>query len=150
MFKVFILISFCISAIFVSDTLRILPPNSITGTLPIYKSALVAQPTHVVVHEPILAKVGDVIETVPTAVSHQSSTIVHGKAQRLTPLVTPVVRSYKAPALRTFSALIPALTLRPLSNGGPPIAYLQNTQNPIQMCSFSSTEAITSRSYASA
>lgn len=47
---------------------------------------------HVVHHEPILAKVGTVVHTNPSAVSHQSFTRVHNKAV-VAPLITPVVKT---------------------------------------------------------
>lgn len=47
---------------------------------------------HVVHHEPVLAKVGTVVHSSPSAVSHQSFTRVHNKAV-VAPLITPVVKT---------------------------------------------------------
>ncbi|KAH8295632.1 hypothetical protein KR018_000658 [Drosophila ironensis] len=40
-----------------------------------------------------LTNVGHLVDRVPTAVSHQSSTIVHRTAPRITPLYTPTLRT---------------------------------------------------------
>ncbi|XP_039487067.1 uncharacterized protein LOC120448909 [Drosophila santomea] len=44
-------------------------------------------------HQPTFAKVGQLVEHVPTAVSHQSSTIVHRSVPRISSLLTPALRS---------------------------------------------------------
>ncbi|EDV52269.1 uncharacterized protein LOC6545317 [Drosophila erecta] len=44
-------------------------------------------------HQPTFAKVGHLVEQVPTAVSHQSATIVHRSVPRITSLLTPALRS---------------------------------------------------------
>ncbi|XP_037945894.1 uncharacterized protein LOC119678240 [Teleopsis dalmanni] len=114
------------------------------ATIPVIKSAIVAEPTHVQVHEPTLAKVGDIVENVPTAVSHQSSTIVHSRAQRVTPIVAPAVRSFTAPAVRTYAAPViehsPLLQPLPLTYAslGPAAAYVHENaaHYPVQLHSF--------------
>ncbi|XP_017466660.1 PREDICTED: uncharacterized protein LOC108359343 [Rhagoletis zephyria] len=129
MFKVFLITAFCAltaTAAAAPEDLHILPTASLADALPLYKSALVAQPTHV-----------EVVESVPTAVSHQSSTIVHSKAQRITPLVAPAVRSYTAPAYRSFSSPLPAARLlRTLPFGLGPAAAFVHANAPIQLRSF--------------
>ncbi|XP_017475933.1 PREDICTED: cuticle protein 16.8-like [Rhagoletis zephyria] len=67
--------------------------------------------THHVVHEPVLAKVGSVVHSAPSAVSHQSITQVHGKsvvepvlahAVKTTIHSAPVVHSvHSAPVLHS-------------------------------------------------
>ncbi|XP_054733621.1 retinin-like [Anastrepha obliqua] len=53
-----------------------------------------------VIHEPVLAKVGAVVKSYPTAVSHQSSSIVHSSAIAVEPILAPVVKTtYTAPVL---------------------------------------------------
>ncbi|KAM7355720.1 uncharacterized protein ACRADG_001691 [Cochliomyia hominivorax] len=48
--------------------------------------------THHVVQEPVLAKVGAVVHSEPSAVSHQSITRYHNKAV-VSPVLTPVVKT---------------------------------------------------------
>lgn len=53
-----------------------------------------------VIHEPVLAKVGAVVKSFPTAVSHQSSSIVHSSAVAVEPILAPIVKTtYTAPVL---------------------------------------------------
>ncbi|XP_065361042.1 retinin-like [Calliphora vicina] len=47
---------------------------------------------HTIVQEPVLAKVGSVVHSAPSAVSHQSFTRVHNKAV-VAPVVAPVVKT---------------------------------------------------------
>lgn len=49
--------------------------------------------THHVVHEPALAKVGHIVHSSPSAVSHQSITQVHGKTSVVQPILAPVVKT---------------------------------------------------------
>lgn len=49
--------------------------------------------TVLTVQEPTLARVGSVVEHVPTAVSHQSQTVVHDHRRLVTPIVAPAVRT---------------------------------------------------------
>ncbi|XP_053966355.1 uncharacterized protein LOC128868368 [Anastrepha ludens] len=55
-----------------------------------------------IIHEPTLAKVGDLVQSVPTAVSHQSSTIVHDRANVVTPIVTPAVKTHVTPVISSY------------------------------------------------
>ncbi|XP_017036133.1 neuropeptide-like 3 [Drosophila kikkawai] len=60
-----------------------------------------------IIHEPALAKVGHIIKTIPSAVSHQSISQVHSSAHIIQPIVAPVLKTYAAPIIKTYSA--PAL-----------------------------------------
>ncbi|XP_060658183.1 retinin [Drosophila nasuta] len=51
-----------------------------------------AQPTYI--------KWGELVEHIPTAVSHQSSTVVHSSVPQRTPLLAPAVRSFVVSSLR--------------------------------------------------
>ncbi|XP_037720622.1 A-kinase anchor protein 14-like [Drosophila subpulchrella] len=61
--------------------------------------------THHVVHEPVLAKVGSVVHSSPSAVSHQSITQVHSKAV-VQQVVAPIVKTttYTQPAVAVHAA----------------------------------------------
>lgn len=65
----------------------------------------------VAVQEPVLTKVGSVVKSIPTAVSHQSSTIVHSSAQVVEDIVAPAVRTsvVSAPAVVETVAAAPVL-----------------------------------------
>ncbi|XP_036221361.2 uncharacterized protein [Bactrocera oleae] len=153
MFKVFIMLFICALVNAAPDNLALLPSAPLTAALPLYKSAFVAEPTHVEVHEPALAKVGEMVESVPTAVSHQSSTVVHSKAQRITPLMTPAIRSYATPAFRTFAAAAPFLQhvqlLRTLPFGFGPSAAFVHANAPVQVRSFTSAAPLQAPVYRS-
>ncbi|ALC43954.1 CG13042 [Drosophila busckii] len=60
-----------------------------------------------IIHEPALAKVGHIIKSIPTAVSHQSISQVHSSAHIVQPIVAPVLKTYAAPIIKTYAA--PAL-----------------------------------------
>ncbi|XP_005182670.1 calphotin [Musca domestica] len=65
---------------------------------------------HTVVQEPVLAKVGAVVHSVPSATSHQSFTRVHNKAV-VTPVVAPVVKTtvHAAPAVSVVKTVEPVV-----------------------------------------
>ena len=54
---------------------------------------ILAKPQLSVIQEHGFEKVGDIVQNIPTAVSHQSSTVVHQRADVRTPVVAPVVKS---------------------------------------------------------
>lgn len=67
-------------------------------------------PRVAVVEQPYVTKIGDHVSHVPTAVSHQSSTVVHSKADIVTPILAhgvaksvvpaePIVRTYQTPSI---------------------------------------------------
>ncbi|XP_061400172.1 larval/pupal cuticle protein H1C-like [Musca vetustissima] len=66
--------------------------------------------THHVVHEPVVAKVGHVVHSAPSAVSHQSITQVHNKAV-VQPVYTPVVKTtvHAAPVVKTVHHVAPVV-----------------------------------------
>ncbi|XP_017126768.1 retinin [Drosophila elegans] len=49
--------------------------------------------TVLTIQEPTVAKVGEVVQHVPTAISHQSQTVVHDHRRLVTPIVAPAVRT---------------------------------------------------------
>lgn len=68
------------------------------------------QPQVKVVEQPYVTKIGDHVHSVPSAVSHQSSTIVHSHANIVTPILAkgvsqhvvpaaPIVRTYQTPSI---------------------------------------------------
>ncbi|XP_034110480.1 mucin-17-like [Drosophila albomicans] len=76
-----------------------------------------AAPAATIVQEPVLAKVGAVVKSVPTAISHQSQSVVHSSAHVVEDIVAPVVKStpvvsYAAPAPvvhSTYAAAAPVV-----------------------------------------
>lgn len=73
---------------------------------PVVYSAPIAT---VAVHEPILTKVGAVVNNIPTSISHQSQSVVHSSGHVIEDIVAPVVKtSYvaTAPVVHTYVAPI--------------------------------------------
>ncbi|CAD7006539.1 retinin [Ceratitis capitata] len=70
---------------------------------PVVYSAPVAS---IAIHEPVLTKVGAVVKSIPTSVSHQSQSVVHSSAHYVEPIVAPVLKtSYvSAPVVHTYAA----------------------------------------------
>ena len=77
--------------------------------------------TATIVHEPTLAKIGDVVHSVPTAISHQSSTIVHDRANVVTPIVAPAVKTRLAPVVTDYN--LPLLRSYPYQYSYPYYTY---------------------------
>ncbi|XP_050335887.1 uncharacterized protein LOC126762884 [Bactrocera neohumeralis] len=68
--------------------------------------------------QPVVAKVGAVVHTVPSATSHQSITQVHNNAHIVTPVVkavapvvhvAPVVKTYSAPVVPVVKPVAPVV-----------------------------------------
>ncbi|KAH8380188.1 hypothetical protein KR009_009382, partial [Drosophila setifemur] len=85
----------------------------------LYESPVVyaAPATTTIVQEPVLAKVGAVVKSVPTSVSHQSQSVVHSSAHYVEDVVAPVVKSTPvvsyaaaAPVVHTSYAAAPVYT----------------------------------------
>ncbi|KAM8710903.1 hypothetical protein ACLKA7_017518 [Drosophila subpalustris] len=71
------------------------------------------------IQEPTVAKVGHLVEHVPTAISHQSQTVVHEHRRLVTPIVAPAVRTTQL--VRQQPHL-----LWTLSTADPRVLYLRN------------------------
>ncbi|KAH8300733.1 hypothetical protein KR059_001175, partial [Drosophila kikkawai] len=65
----------------------------ISVPLPLILAARNGLRTVLTIQEPAVAKVGEVVQHVPTAVSHQSQTVVHDHKRLVTPIVAPAVRT---------------------------------------------------------
>ncbi|XP_017043507.1 retinin [Drosophila ficusphila] len=61
--------------------------------LPLILAARNGLRTVLTIQEPTVAKVGEVVQHVPTAISHQSQTVVHDHRRLVTPIVAPAVRT---------------------------------------------------------
>ncbi|XP_055842399.1 retinin-like [Episyrphus balteatus] len=76
------------------------------------------------VHEHGLASVGTIVKTIPTAVSHQSSSVVHSSGHIVQPIVAPVLKTYSAPVLHTSYVSSPLAYSAPhLSYASSPLHY---------------------------
>lgn len=82
-------------------TTTIIEPGQLD--IPVVKNALIQETGTVEIKEPTITKVGDLVRSVPTAVSHQSSTIVHNKADYVEPILAHGVRTYQQPIVKTYS-----------------------------------------------
>lgn len=82
-------------------TTTIIEPSQVH--IPVVRSALFQEQGTVEIKEPTITKIGDVVRSVPTAVSHQSSTIVHNKADYVEPILAHGVRTYQQPIVKTYS-----------------------------------------------
>ncbi|XP_037907644.1 retinin-like [Hermetia illucens] len=76
----------------------------------------VLHPETIQVHEPTIAKVGDIVEKIPTAVSHQRITSVLDHANVVTPIVAPAVRTYTQHLLKTYSSPVVYAASAPIVN----------------------------------
>jgi len=78
-----------------SDALdaRLISAVPISVPLPLIVASRPGLRTVLTIQEPALAKVGNIVEHVPTAISHQSQTVVHDHRRLVTPIVAPAVRT---------------------------------------------------------
>lgn len=78
-----------------SDALdaRLVSAVPISVPLPLILASRPGLRTVFTIQEPTLAKVGNIVEHVPTAISHQSQTVVHDHRRLVTPIVAPAVRT---------------------------------------------------------
>ncbi|XP_017098274.2 retinin isoform X1 [Drosophila bipectinata] len=83
--------------------------------LPLIVAARNGLRTVLTIQEPAVAKVGEVVQHVPTAVSHQSQTVVHDHRRLVTPIVAPAVRTTQVirqqPLLWTIGSSDPRVVL---------------------------------------
>lgn len=79
----------------------------------LYESTVYSAPAYasVAVHEPAYAQVGSVVKSVPSAVSHQSQSVVHSSAHVVEDVLAPAVKSTSyttkslvAPVVETYAA----------------------------------------------
>ncbi|KAH8295633.1 hypothetical protein KR018_000659 [Drosophila ironensis] len=88
----------------------------ISVPLPLIVAARNGLRTVLTIQEPAVAKVGEVVQHVPTAVSHQSQTVVHDHRRLVTPIVAPAVRTTQVvrqqpPLLWTLASADPRVVL---------------------------------------
>lgn len=74
--------------------------------LPLLVAARSGLRTVLTIQEPTLARVGNLVEHVPSAVSHQSQTVVHDHRRLVTPIVAPAVRTTQVVRQQQPSPLI--------------------------------------------
>uniref|UniRef100_A0A1A9X0L4 DUF4794 domain-containing protein n=1 Tax=Glossina brevipalpis TaxID=37001 RepID=A0A1A9X0L4_9MUSC len=84
---------------------RFLPPETVPLSLhvasrPGLRTVLV--PETYTVQQPTVHKVGEVVQDIPTAVSHQRQTVVHKHARVVTPVVAPGVRTLTSHLVRAY------------------------------------------------
>ncbi|KAH8364541.1 hypothetical protein KR084_007801, partial [Drosophila pseudotakahashii] len=84
--------------------------------LPLILAARNGLRTVLTIQEPAVAKVGEVVQHVPTAISHQSQTVVHDHRRLVTPIVAPAVRTTQVvrqqpPLLWTLASSDPRVLL---------------------------------------
>ncbi|XP_049313905.1 A-kinase anchor protein 14-like [Bactrocera dorsalis] len=81
--------------------------------------------------QPVVAKVGAVVHTVPSATSHQSITQLHNNAHIVTPIVkavAPVVKTYSAPVVPVVKTVAPVV---PVVHAAPVVPVVQTYSAPV-------------------
>lgn len=72
---------------------RLVSAVPVSVPLPLVVAARSGLRSVLTIQEPTLAKLGELVEHVPSAVSHQSQTVVHEHRRLVTPIVGPAVRT---------------------------------------------------------
>ncbi|EDW17394.1 uncharacterized protein Dmoj_GI16532 [Drosophila mojavensis] len=88
---------------------RLVTAVPVSVPLPLIVAARSGLRSVLTIQEPTVAKLGELVEHVPTAVSHQSQTVVHDHRRLVTPIVGPAVRTtqlvrQQQPLIWTISA----------------------------------------------
>ncbi|EDV52254.1 uncharacterized protein Dere_GG13470 [Drosophila erecta] len=95
-----------------------------------------------IVQEPVLAKVGAVVKSVPTAVSHQSQSVVHSHAHVVEDVVAPVVKS--TPVV-SYAAAAPVVHT---SYAAAPVVHTSYAAAPVVHTSYAAASPVLATSYA--
>ncbi|XP_044313649.1 pupal cuticle protein G1A [Drosophila rhopaloa] len=104
-----------------------------------------------IVQEPVLAKVGAVVKSVPTSVSHQSQSVVHSSAHVVEDIVAPVVKStpvvsYSAPAPVVHTSYAAPAPVVSYSAPAPVVSYAAPA--PVVHTSYAAAAPVLATSYA--
>ncbi|KAH8416314.1 hypothetical protein KR222_007065, partial [Zaprionus bogoriensis] len=76
-----------------SDSLDASRGLPVSVPLPLLVASRSGLRTVLTIQEPALARVGNLVEHVPSSISHQSQTVVHDHRRLVTPIVAPAVRT---------------------------------------------------------
>lgn len=79
---------------------EVIPLPLTISTLPGLRTIIA--PETITIHQPTVTKVGELVQKIPTAVSHQSQTIVHKHARVVTPIVAPAIRTLTSQVVRAY------------------------------------------------
>ncbi|KAH8295680.1 hypothetical protein KR018_002722, partial [Drosophila ironensis] len=115
----------------------------------LYESPVVySAPATTIVQEPVLAKVGAVVKSIPTAVSHQSQSVVHSSAHVVEDVVAPVVKTYAAPVVSSYVA--PAPIVKTYAAPAPVVHTSYAAAAPVVHTSYAAAAPVLATSYAAA
>ncbi|XP_055378512.1 uncharacterized protein LOC129610143 [Condylostylus longicornis] len=75
---------------------------SVHSEIPVVKTKLIHEPATVEVKEHTIEKIGEHVERLPTGITHHSSTVLHGNANKVTPILAPAIKTRYEPTVRTY------------------------------------------------